>query len=73
MFIEPDAPFADENGCNTCRWNHTDMCPRHYCYVGRPMGDVTQLGNICHRFILAISVEKNRHERIMDKLHENLD
>jgi hypothetical protein len=72
MFIDPTLPFADENSCKTCRWNHTDMCPLHYYYIGRPMGDITHIDNICHRFLPSIAVEKNRQERIMTKLHENL-
>lgn len=77
LFVEKDAPFADENICPECCWHKTSMCPLSVDYVGRLLFDLRHSnvgmgGKICYRFTLSADAEKSRQERIMMKLQENI-
>lgn len=69
---------AQDDNCFVCRWHRTNACPRSNRYVGAWIEDPELFYshneyNICHRYMISRDAEEIREQRVMDKLHENLD
>lgn len=72
MFV--DKTFEERDTCGRCRWQHSNMCPKSFRFVGRHMREPeTYRHNHCHRFYPTEEEVEYRHTIIMDKLHENLN
>jgi hypothetical protein len=72
LFTTEDS--AHRNGCTSCRWEGTNMCPKNIYFVGRFLGNRKSIpwATGCHRYAATNQEIQKRQESLVRKLHVGL-
>jgi len=74
----PTVEPTEYDNCYICRWFQSTYCPRNENFIGAHIDNPEDFKGpvvyeICHRFYLTEHARRTRWQKVMDKLHENLE